>query len=303
MISPDELSKILCEGSNNNDDAASSPDEWECLRTAVLKQMGVPDGPAGTVPSRHPDPPPVRPGYEAIPPLVITPTEQAAIRKMHSLCVLMAEVSKPLHMQATDWDGWNEESRAEATMIWQSQLDSLRRQIAESTNALSTLLFSDSFKESGDGHVYVVRDLPSKDDETRTLQYELGPPEISQIIESDPCFQGHFEDLPTHTQRHRQPFLPDPAEVQAVLDMQRLHVVSENMGYIVWGKSLQYQHPYKEKDAAHKHGLVLAEMAHLQSMFPHLDFDSLVARIDPSVAKCDHVSGAAAQHTGPNPIS
>ena len=56
----------------------------------------------------------------------------------------------------------------------------------------------------------------------------------------------------------------------------------------MWGKSLQHQHPYKDEDAAQKHGLVLADMAHFQNMFPHLDFDSLVARIDPSVAKFDH---------------
>ena len=70
--------------------------------------------------------------------------------------------------------------------------------------------------------------------------------------------------------------------------MQHLHVDSERLGYSVWGKSLQYQYPYKDEDAAQKHGLVLAAMAHLQSKFPHLDFDSLVARIDPSVATFDH---------------
>ena len=75
------------------------------------------------------------------------------------------------------------------------------------------------------------------------------------------------------------------------------------MGYIVWGKSLQYQHPYRDKDAAQRHGLVLADMAHLHNMFPHLDFDSLVARIDPYIAKHDHVSSAAAQRTGLYPIS
>ena len=103
--------------------------------------MGVPDEHAGTAPSRLPGPPPERPACEPIPPLVITPTEQAYIRKMHSLGALMARTSKPIHTQTADWDSWSEESRAEITMLWQSQLDHIRRQIAETTNALSTLLF------------------------------------------------------------------------------------------------------------------------------------------------------------------
>ena len=85
--------------------------------------------------------------------------------------------------------------------------------------------------------------------------------------------------------------------------MHRLPIDSEKIGYIVWGKSLQYQHPYRDKDAAQRHGLVLAAMTHLQNMYPHLDFDSLVACIDPYIAKHDHVSSAAAQRTGLYPIS
>ena len=160
------------------------------------------------MPSWRPGPLPVQPGFVPIPPLVISPTEQAAIRKMHSLRENMAEAS---------------------------QLDSIHRQIAEITSALSSLQFQHFFHESGEGPVYVVRHLPIKDphDDKRTRLYELGPDEISQIIESDLCFHGHFEDLPTHTQRHRQPLLSDPAEVQAVHDMHRLHIDSEKMGYIV----------------------------------------------------------------------
>ena len=286
-MSPEELSNILCEDSNHEDDAASSPDEWECLRRAVLHQEGVPDDCAGTAPSRHSGPPPERPAYEPIPPLVITPTEQADIRKMHSACVLMPKYSKPLHTLAEEWDSWSEDTRAKTSMLWQSQQDILRDHIAEGINALTTLRFSQSFLDSGEGYVYVVRELPPVGDVMRTRQYELGPSEISRILEGDPSFDGHFEDLPTHTERHRQPFLPDPAEVQAVLDMQRLQVDSEKLGYSVWGKSLQFQYPYKDEDAAYKHGLVLADMAHLQNKFPHLDFDSLVARLDPSVATFD----------------
>ena len=226
-INPAKLSEILFEGSDSGDDAASDLEEWDCPTTAVPKHNGVPDVPAGPkgsadapgprapctsraahpigpMPSWRPGPLPVQPGFVPIPPLVISPTEQAAIRKMHSLRENMAEAS---------------------------QLDSIHRQIAEITSALSSLQFQHFFHESGEGPVYVVRDVPY--DATRTRLYELGPDEISQIVESDPCSHVHFTDLPAHTQRHRQPLLSDPAEVQAVLDMQRLHVVSENMGYIV----------------------------------------------------------------------
>ena len=151
----------------------------------------------------------------------------------------------------------------------------------------------------------MLRNVPSQNayDDRRTRLYELGPDEIAQIIAKDSCSNGRFKDLPTHTESHRQPLLHDPADMQAVLDMQRLHVVSENMGYIVWGKSLTYRHPYASKDAAHQHGLVLAKMARLHNTYPHLDFDSLVARIDPHIAKHDHVHSEAAQHIGHSPIS
>ena len=120
--------------------------------------------PIGPMPSWRPGPQPVQPGFIPIPPLIISLTEQAAIRKMHSL----------------------RKSKAEA-----SQLDS--------TCALSSLQFHHFFHESGTGPVYVVRHLPH--DDTRTRLYELGPEEISLLLDSDPCSHVHFEDLPTITGR------------------------------------------------------------------------------------------------------
>ena len=59
----------------------------------------------------------------------------------------------------------------------------------------------------------MVRDVPY--DATRTRLYELGPDEISQIIESNSFFHGHFEDLPTFTERNRQPLLSDHVPSEA----------------------------------------------------------------------------------------
>ena len=78
-----------------------------------------------------------------------------------------------------------------------SQLDSIHRQIAEITSAFSSLQFQHFFHESGEGPVYVVRHLPH--DDTRTRLYELGPDEISLLLDSDPCSHVQFEELPTHT--------------------------------------------------------------------------------------------------------
>ena len=148
-----------------------------------------------------------------------------------------------------------------------------------------------------------MRVFPSENpgDEKRTELYEVGPPELSQIIENDPYSQSHFDALPTLTQHHLETLFPEPAEAAALLRMRRLHTVSENMGYIVsCGQSLRYQwRPYQDEDAAKKHGLVLAEISHIENTFPHLDFDSLLARIETSLTRCDYgysrVFGAAVQ--------
>ena len=207
---------------------------------------------------------------------------------MHRFGINIAEASQPPHLENDDWDLWSDESRATAIKVWITQRDSLRLKITEVANALSSLRFSDSFKDSGVGPVYVVREFPSEDpcDDKRIQMYEVGPPELSHIIENDPYSQSHFDALPTLTLHHLQTLFSDPAEAAAILRMRRLHTVSENMGYVVWYKSLSASlsaHPYQDEDAAKKHGLVLAEISQLETTFPHLDFDRLVACINISL--------------------
>ena len=138
---------------------------------------------------------------------------------MHRLGTNMAEASQPCHLQE-DWDLRSDEMRAKATKVWITQRDSLRLQITEVANALSSLLFSDSFKKSGVGPVYVVREFPSDPCSDKRIQlYEVGPPELSDIIENDPYSKSHFDSLPTLTLHHLQTLFPDPAEAAAVLRM------------------------------------------------------------------------------------
>ena len=56
--------------------------------------------------------------------------------------------------------------------------------------------------------------------------------------------------------------------------------------------------------AANQHSLARHNIRALEEAFPHLDFPAIL-RLAQAVfpAYFDHVSGAAAQHTGPNPIS
>ena len=63
----------------------------------------------------------------------------------------------------------------------------------------------------------MVRDVPSQNpyDDKRTRLYELGPDEIAQITAKDYCSNGLFKDLPTHTERHRQPLLSDHVPSEA----------------------------------------------------------------------------------------
>ena len=91
------------------------------------------------------------------------------------------------------------------SMAKDSQQDSIRRQIADITGTLSSLKFDHFFHESNEGPVYVVREVPSQSphDDRLTRLYELGPDEISQIIEDNIDLPGPFVDLPTHTQLHR----------------------------------------------------------------------------------------------------
>ena len=58
------------------------------------------------------------------------------------------------------------------------------------------------------------------------------------------------------------------------------------------------------EQAANQHSLARHNMRALEEAFPHLDFPAIL-RIALTVFPeyFDHVSGAAAQHTGPNPIS
>ena len=147
----------------------------------VPKHTGVPDVPAdlrgsadapgtdvgrialpiGPMPSWRPGPPPVL-GFVPKPPLVISPSEQDAIRRVHRLGVNLAETSQPLHLQHADWDLWSDESRAKATEVWIRQCESLRLEISEVADARPSLFFSDSFEASGVGPVYIVRVFPSE---------------------------------------------------------------------------------------------------------------------------------------------
>ena len=122
---------------------------------------------------------------------------------------------------------------------------------------LSKSKVSDSFKDSGVGPVYVVREFPSADscDDKRIQLYEVGPPELSHIIENDPYSQSHFDALPTLTLHHLQTLFPDPAEAAAVLRTRRLHEISGNMSYLAW------RNKKVDDNAAEKYGLVLAEIS------------------------------------------
>ncbi len=218
-------------------------------------------------------------GFIPKPPIVISTTEEAAIRKMRRLGIDIAEASQPRHLQAEDWDLWSDESRATATKFWTTRRDYLRRQITEVANALSSLLFSDSFKASGVGPVYVVREFPSEDpcSDNRIQLCEVGPPELSHIIENDPYSQSHFVALPTLTLHHLQTLFPDPAEAAAALRMRRLREISGNMSYLAW------RNKKVDDNAAKQHGLMLAEISQLETAFPHLEFDKLVACINTSL--------------------
>ena len=211
-----------------------------------------------------------------------SPTEKAAIRKMHQFGINMAEASHPPHLQNDDWDLWSDESRATAIKVWITQRDSLRLKITEVANALPSLCFSDSFKASGVGPIYMAREDPC--DDKRVLLYQLSPPELSYVIENDPYSQSHFDALPTLTLHHLQALFPDPAEAEAVLQARRLNEILENTGYSWWGM------PYSASNTPiqQQHEPLLAELSHLEKTFPHLDLCSIVARINTSLAKDDY---------------
>ena len=112
----------------------------------------------------------------------------------------------------------------------------LRLQIAEVANSAQSLCFSVSFKNSGAGPVYVVREFPSADpggDKSVQL-YEVGPPDLSNIIGDDTYsgISGCFEptrvshDSSTAKIHHVPPDLQhifaDPAEAAAICEMRRL---------------------------------------------------------------------------------
>ena len=141
--------------------------------------------------------------------------------------------SQPPHLENDDWELWSDESRATAIKVWITQRDSLRLKITEVANALPSLCFSDSFKASGVGPVYMAREDPCND--KRVLLYQLSPPELSYVIENDPYSQSHFDALPNLTQEHLQTLFPDPAEAAAVLRIRRLSEILVNMGYVAWG--------------------------------------------------------------------
>ena len=112
----------------------------------------------------------------------------------------MAEASQPPHLENDDWELWSDESQATAIKVWIAQRESLRLKITEVADALPSLCFSDSFKASGVGPVYMAREDPSNN--KRVLLYQLAPPELSHAIENDPHSQSHFDALPTLTQHH-----------------------------------------------------------------------------------------------------
>ena len=104
MISPDELSNILGEGSNNDDDSVSSPDELECLLRAILHQENVPDEHAGTAPNLQNipedlmwDPNSRSQAHPDLLPIFADDAEAAAIHEFHRLNNLLETSIGPYH--------------------------------------------------------------------------------------------------------------------------------------------------------------------------------------------------------------
>ena len=192
-IDPAKLSKILFEGSDSEDDAASDHEEWDWPTKAVPKHISVPDVPGtdaghtslpiSPMPSWRPGPQPA-PGPVPTPGAVMSLTEKAAIRKMHGLGKSLPDFSIPPHLEHVDWDLWTDEGRAMGIKSWHTQLNTLRLKITAAANALPSLRFSDSFMTSGFGPVCIVREFPSRDsrDDKRIQLYEVMPQDLADII-------------------------------------------------------------------------------------------------------------------------
>ena len=144
-------------------------------------------------------------------------------------------------------------------------------------------VFSDPFKKSGVGPVYVIREFPSNPCSDNRIQlYEVGPPELSHIIGDDPYsgFRGGFVGCT---------FLPPPdlkqifpeAEAAAIHKWRRLDTVLDNLNSLAWRQSLSASRDHMsdgqraslneaDDNAAKKHRLVLAEISQLEKAFPIL---------------------------------
>ena len=157
-----------------------------------------------------------------------------------------AEASQPSEqLQEEDWHLWSDEGRATATKFWDTRHDSLRLQIAEVADALSSLSFSDSFKNTGAGPVYAVRAFPphGPSRSERIQLYEIDPPELSRIIGDDTYsgISGRFE--PTRIS-------PDsPTAKMTQVPSNEQHMFSES-AELVASDALQLYEPGCTNDAA-----------------------------------------------------
>ena len=147
-----------------------------------------------------------------------------------------------------------------------------------------------------------MREFPSEDprDDKRIQLYEVGPPELSHMIEDVPYsgISGGSEStlMPPDLQ-----FFPDPAEAAAIRKMRRIHAQLDNTNYHARYNarfSASYRPGYTSPDAwdrmsdeqrkslnraeeiaAKQDGLVLAEISKLERAFPHLDFTMILGSL------------------------
>ncbi len=107
--------------------------------------------------------------------IVVSPTETATIWDMHRLGVALAEATplRPRDLLPYDWDYMSDDQRAMAIADAASRSVDLRHDISLLASEESSLLFSETFKSSGSGPVYVLR---------ASSAYEIGPSELSQIL-------------------------------------------------------------------------------------------------------------------------
>ena len=93
--------------------------------------------------------------------IVLSPTEEDAILKMHWLGIDMAEASQPIEqLHDEDWHIRSDRERASAISFWDARRQYLRQQIAEASTAIPSIRFSESFTSTGVGPVYAVRAFP-----------------------------------------------------------------------------------------------------------------------------------------------